>query len=139
MPTFQPRCAMCIRHQSTSRRRCGNWSGTTETRCLSLRARLGVPTKVPTVGHKRAGAGVQVIEKVARLRGFEPPTSGSGDQRQYAMLMILLAQSCTLDHGFVRYSALNGPKTDPSFSRSSERECFSNILGQCNRRLTVAK
>jgi hypothetical protein len=26
-------------------------------------------------------AGTQVIEKVARLGGFEPPTSGSGDQR----------------------------------------------------------
>ncbi len=28
------------------------------------------------------GAGVQVIEKVARLRRFELLTSGSGDQRQ---------------------------------------------------------
>ncbi len=59
--------------------------------------------------------------EVARLGGFEPPTSGSGDQRQNAMLMILLAQSCTLDHGFVRYSALNGPKTDPSFLRRSPK------------------
>ncbi len=53
--------------------------------------------------------------KVARLRGFEPPTSGSGDQRRNAMLMILLAQSCTVLHGFVRCSALNGPKSDSSF------------------------
>ncbi len=52
---------------------------------------------------------------LARLGGFEPPTSGSGDQRQNAMLMILLAQSCMLLRGFVRYLALNGPKTDPSF------------------------
>ena len=43
-------------------------------------------------------------------------TSGSGDQRQNAMLMILLAQSCTVMHGFVRCSALNGPKSDPNFS-----------------------
>ena len=34
------------------------------------------------------GAGVQVIEKVARLRGFEPPTSGSGDQRQIYILLV---------------------------------------------------
>ena len=38
----------------------------------------------------------------------------SRDQRQNAILMILLAQSCTLDHCFVRCSALNGPKSDPS-------------------------
>ncbi len=52
---------------------------------------------------------------LARLGGFEPPTSGSGDQRQNAMLMILLAQSCMLLRGFVQYSALNGPKSDPAF------------------------
>lgn len=34
-------------------------------------------------------------------------TSGSGNQRQNAMLMILLTQSCILLLGFVRYSALS--------------------------------
>ncbi len=53
--------------------------------------------------------------EVARLGGFEPPTSGSGDQRRKAILMILLAQSCTLLYGFSWYSALNGPKSDPNF------------------------
>jgi hypothetical protein len=66
----------------------------------------------------------QVANKrvMARLGGFEPPTSGSGDQRQNAMLMILLAQSCTLDHGLVRYSALNGPKSDPNSSSPARKE-----------------
>jgi hypothetical protein len=32
------------------------------------------------------------------------------------MLMILLAQSCTILHTFVRCSALNGPKSDPNLS-----------------------
>jgi hypothetical protein len=31
------------------------------------------------------------------------------------MLMILLAQSCTILHTFVRCSALNGPKSGPNF------------------------
>jgi hypothetical protein len=35
-----------------------------------------------------------------------PLTSGSGDQRQNAMLMILLARSCTIHHGIARCSAL---------------------------------
>ena len=65
---------------------------------------------------------VAIESVVARLRGFEPPTSGSGDQRQNAMLMILLAQSCKVLHGFVRYSALNGPKSDPSFGMNPYSE-----------------
>ncbi len=44
------------------------------------------------------GAGVQVIEKVARLRGFEPPTSGSGDQRNSAILLSFQAPSLTQLH-----------------------------------------
>jgi len=69
-----------------------------------------------------------VIERMARLGGFEPPTSGSGDQRQNAMLMILLAQSCTLDHGFVPYSALNGPKSDPSFCSAVRKKISLTYL-----------
>jgi hypothetical protein len=69
----------------------------------------------------------QVTNKrvMARLRGFEPPTSGSGDQRQNAMLMILLAQFCTVVHRFVRCSALNGPKSDPSFLIRVRKETIS--------------
>jgi hypothetical protein len=57
-------------------------------------------------------------------------SSGSGDQRQNTMLMILLAQSCTLDHGSARYSALNGPKSDPSFCSQFERKPFWQDLRQ---------
>ena len=49
---------------------------------------------------------------------------GSGDQRQNAVLMILLAQFCTLLHGFVWCSALNGPKADPNFSSSIQKEMY---------------
>ncbi len=81
----------------------------------------------------------QVARKrvVARLRGFEPPTSGSGDQRQNAMLMILLAQSCTIQHGFIRCSALNEPKSDPSFlTPAVGRECspFSKLVCKAQER-----
>ncbi len=51
---------------------------------------------------------------VARLGRLERPTSGSGDQRQNAMLMIRLARSCALQHDSARYSAGYGPKSDPS-------------------------
>src|SRR5437870_3493920 len=42
-------------------------------------------------------------------------TADFWSRRQNAMLVILLAQSCAINHGFVPYSALNGPKSDPSF------------------------
>ncbi len=73
----------------------------------------------------RSEKGREVNKEVARLGGFEPPTSGSGDQCRKAILMILLAQSCTLDHGFIRYSALNGPKSDPSFGMNPYSETSS--------------
>jgi len=66
-------------------------------------------------------------ENVARLRGSEPPASGSGDQLQNAMLMILLAQSCTVLAGSVCYSALNGPKSDPIFLPELERKAFRHV------------
>jgi hypothetical protein len=57
-----------------------------------------------------------------------PPPSGSGDQRQNAMLMILLARSCTVQCGFVRCSALNGPKSDPNFGPTARKEIVSTEI-----------
>ena len=54
---------------------------------------------------------------------------GSGSQHQNTMLMSCLAWFCTLQHDGVRYSAVNGPKSDPSFScyvgSTQDPECFS--------------
>ncbi len=51
-------------------------------------------------------------------------TSGSGDQCRKAILMILLAQSCTLLYGSSWYSALNGTKSDPNFCCPARKETY---------------
>jgi len=48
-------------------------------------------------------------EEMARLGRFERPTSGSGDQRRLCMLLIRLAQSCTVVALLAGCSAGFGP------------------------------
>lgn len=67
---------------------------------------------------------------MARLGRFERPTSGSGDQRQNAMLMIRLARSCMLQHDIAGYSAGYGRKSD----LSSVLLLPSKSGGGCTRR-----
>jgi hypothetical protein len=52
------------------------------------------------------------IDVMAHLGRFERPASGSGDQHQNAMLMNPRDRSCTIEHGFVWYSAHNGLKSN---------------------------
>ncbi len=61
-------------------------------------------------------AGTQVIEKVARLGGFEPPTSGSGDQHQIYILLVRSVLSRTSAYATVPYSAVIFPKSFHNFS-----------------------
>jgi hypothetical protein len=49
------------------------------------------------------------------------------------MLLIRLAWFCVSDHGFTRYSGVNGPKLDPSFALRIHPGCTREIGRECNR------
>jgi len=76
---------------------------------------------------ERRGVGGQTKQDPKSLDGVDVVRDGSGDQRQNAMLMILLAQSCMLLHGFVWYLALNGPKSDPNFLSPIPKETIQRL------------
>jgi hypothetical protein len=55
-----------------------------------------------------------LVDEELQVLLLESKSTGSGDQRQNAMLMMRLAWFCTLQHDNARYSVNYGPKSDPS-------------------------
>jgi hypothetical protein len=63
--------------------------------------------------------GFKCLKKLVGERGFEPPTPWSRSNHRNTILLIRLAWFCVLDHGFNWFSAVTGPKLDPSSSQLS--------------------
>src|SRR5207245_7865098 len=77
------------------------------------------------------------LKRLVGERGFEPPTPWSRSNDRNIILLIRLAWFCVLDHGFTRFSAVIGPKLDPSF-RGLVIPLQETVLSRCCHEL-IAK
>src|SRR5258706_11705061 len=70
-----------------------------------------------------------ILNKLVGERGSEPPTPWSRNDNRSTISLIRLAWFCVTDHGFTRFSAVIGPKLDPSFLQASFEITHSCVAG----------